>query len=56
VYRNLTSDEAKQTTTGRLLKRAAIGLTAVGLAGWLWGRRKEQKAEEAPSTTPSPEA
>lgn len=56
VYRNLTSGEAKPTTTGRLLKRAAIGLTAIGVAGWLWGRRKEQKPEDAPSSTPSPEA
>lgn len=38
VYRRLTSDEQPSTTV-KLLKRAAVGLTALGIAGWLWGHR-----------------
>lgn len=37
VYRQLTGDEGSK---GHLLKRTAMGLTVLGLAGWLLGRRK----------------
>lgn len=43
VYRRLTSDEPQPSTTGKLLKRAALGLTAVGVLGWFWGRSTEPR-------------
>jgi hypothetical protein len=49
VYRRLTSGETTTWTAGRIFQRAAIGLTAVGIAGWLWGRTKEDKRGMAPA-------
>ncbi len=43
LYRRLTDGNERASTTARLLKRAAVGLTAVGIAGWLWGRTRQQK-------------
>jgi hypothetical protein len=41
VYRQLTGNRGEPaSTTGQLLKRAVFGLTAVGVAGWLWGRTR----------------
>lgn len=40
VYRQLTGNGKPESTTSRFLKRAAVGLTAVGIAGWLWGRSR----------------
>ena len=47
IYRQLTrAADEPPPTAGRLLKRAAVGLTAVGIVGWLWGRTRP----EAPSS------
>lgn len=43
IYRQLThAADEPPATTGRLLKRAAVGLTAVGIVGWLWGRTRPE--------------
>lgn len=36
AYRHLTTSEPTPSSGLRLLKRGVVGLTAVGLAGWLW--------------------
>ena len=38
VYRRLTQPETNDRGTAWFLKRAAVGLTAVGMAGWLLRR------------------
>jgi hypothetical protein len=43
MYKRLTSEEPAHSQTGRLLKRAALGLTAVGVLGWFLGRSSEQR-------------
>lgn len=48
VYRQLTTGEQPPSTTSRLLKRAAVGLTAVGLAGWLWKTRHQAPTIKPP--------
>lgn len=46
IYRQLTgAAEEPLPVTGRLLKRAAVGLTAVGLVGWLWGRKRHEESQ-----------
>lgn len=47
IYRQLTakSEAGTSLTTGRVLKRAALGLTALGVAGWVWGRAKSPGPE-----------
>ena len=40
IYRQLTNPEGHASTSGSLWKRAAVGLTAIGIAGWLWGRTR----------------
>jgi hypothetical protein len=43
IYRQLTgAADEPPATSGRLLKRAAVGLTAVGIVGWLWGRTRQE--------------
>jgi hypothetical protein len=42
IYRQLTRGDEQPSTAGRVLKRAAVGLTALGIAGWLWGRTRPQ--------------
>lgn len=50
IYRRLTGVDERPSAAGRLLTRAAVGLTAVGIARWLWGRAKHlQKPPVAPS-------
>lgn len=39
VYRQLTGDNPRK---GRWLKGTAVGLTALGIAGWLWGRSSKK--------------
>ena len=41
IYRQLTRGDDQPSAQGRLLKRAAVGLTALGIAGWLWGRAQQ---------------
>jgi hypothetical protein len=45
IYRQLVGGE-QGPPRGRLLKRAALGLTALGLAGWLWRRGRGREADE----------
>jgi hypothetical protein len=42
VYRQLTGDENNRSA-GHLLKRTAMGLTVLGLAGWFLGRRNPNR-------------
>jgi hypothetical protein len=51
VYRRLTQPETNEGGAGRLLRRAAVGLTAVGMAGWLW-RRSVRNADRTDQTSP----
>jgi hypothetical protein len=54
IYRQLTrAADEPPLTTGRLLKRAVVGLTAVGLVGWLWGRGRPEESQ--PSREAEPE-
>lgn len=39
VYRHLASGEERPSRGARLLKQGALGLTAVGVLGWLWSKR-----------------
>jgi hypothetical protein len=50
IYRQLTRPDEDRPAGGRFLKRAAVGLTALGIAGWLWGR---SKAPQKPDGTSS---
>jgi hypothetical protein len=45
VYRQLTGNGKPESTGSRFLKRAAVGLTAVGIAGWLWGRSRPKPGD-----------
>lgn len=47
IYRQITGIDAQPSATARLLKRAAVGVTAVGIAGWLWGRTRGQGSAPA---------
>jgi hypothetical protein len=47
VYRQLTGNGTPESTKSRFLKRAAVGLTAVGIAGWLWGRSRPKPDDPA---------
>jgi hypothetical protein len=50
IYRKLTGAGDEQPAGGRFLKRAAFGLTALGVVGWLWGQSK-QAHKPAPSAS-----
>jgi hypothetical protein len=39
IYRRLTTTEAAQPKGMQLLKKGVVGLAAVGVVGWLWGRK-----------------
>lgn len=39
TYRHLTSNDESSSRTLRRLKQGALGLTAVGVLGWIWSRR-----------------
>ena len=39
TYRHLTSNDESSSRTRRRLKQGALGLTAVGVLGWIWSRR-----------------
>jgi hypothetical protein len=43
MYRELTSPPSPERDPIRLLKRGALGLTAIALAGWLWQRTEARK-------------
>jgi len=48
TYRELLTQEPKSSTVGRWLRRGAMGVAAVGVAGWIW-RLNAGQQEEAPS-------
>ena len=48
IYRQLTNPDEHIGGSGRLLKRAAVGLTAIGIAGWLWGRSRPNPTQSHP--------
>jgi hypothetical protein len=52
VYRRLTQPDTNERGAGRLWKRAAVGLTAVGMAGWLWQRASVKSDDRRDRTTP----
>jgi hypothetical protein len=39
MYRRLTTGETTQPRGMQLLKKGVVGLAAVGVVGWLWGRK-----------------
>lgn len=39
AYRRLTSGDVAQPRGRHLLKKGVVGLAAVGVVGWLWGRK-----------------
>jgi hypothetical protein len=47
VYRDLISPKPAAPKGVRLLAQSALGVTALGLAGWIW-RRKTDGKNEAP--------
>jgi len=51
AYRALLNSESRPSTTRRLLKQGALGLTAVGLIGWFvrQNRAREARASESRS-------
>lgn len=52
VYRELLgADEGEGSKARPLLKRGAIGLATISLAGWLWRRHSRQKPELSQSST-----
>ena len=53
VYNRLVNPEPPAPSKGRqLLKQGVIGLTAVGLVGWVWRNRKGLPTERPLSLTP----
>lgn len=55
VYRQLTHPEERQSTTGKLVKRTAMGLTALGIAGWLWGQTRPSPKPAEPNPVDPPD-
>lgn len=52
AYATLAGADAPPSKKGRLLKRSVIGLSVIGLVGWIWKRsRKEADATSSPPTT-----
>lgn len=43
VYRELVAPDSPASRRGRLLKRSALGITTLALAGWVWRRNKDRK-------------
>lgn len=52
IYRQLINTDEPTPKSGRLLRQAIIGVTTLGLAGWVWQRSKSQKDDAAPSGRP----
>ena len=50
IYRRLTQTDEQPHRGGRLLKGAAFGLTALGVAGWLWGRQTRPRQQDDPTS------
>ena len=56
IYRRLTDPESQPSTTAQVLKRAFVGLTAVGIAGWIWGRTRQPGARAGDGTSSQDES
>jgi hypothetical protein len=49
TYRQLLGVDHRQPTTRmQWVKRGAVGLAAVSVLGWLWGRRGGESGPESP--------
>jgi hypothetical protein len=48
TYRRLTSGEAAPATGRHLLKKGVVGLAALGVVGWLWGRKDAEPGKHPP--------
>lgn len=52
AYATLAGADAPPSKKGRLLKRSVIGLSVIGLVGWVWKQsRTEADATSSPPTT-----
>jgi hypothetical protein len=49
VYRELLNPDPRPSTARRLLKHGALGLTAVGLIGWLVRQNRSRESRETQS-------
>lgn len=47
VYRELIEPSSSTTTRGRLLKRGAVGISVLALAGWLLRGKDNEKPSES---------
>jgi hypothetical protein len=55
-YRRSPANDDKQDWTGQLMKRAAVGLAAASVAGWLWRRTtRPDHIDEPPVPRSEPE-
>jgi hypothetical protein len=50
VYRRLTTGEAPQHRGRQLLRKGVVGLAAVGVVGWLWGRQEAEPTRQRRKT------
>ncbi len=50
AYRHLSADAPGPSRTGRRVTQGVLGLTALGLAGWLW-----RSSKPTPRPSPPPE-
>jgi hypothetical protein len=53
VYRQLLDGNRQRPAVTRWIKRGALGLAAVSLAGWAWSRRGENDQERPAAAGPS---
>lgn len=51
ALRRLTAPEPAQPRGRQMLKRGMVGLAALGVAGWLWGGRKDGETGSAARRT-----
>lgn len=45
VYRELVAPGSSGSRRGKLLKRSALGITTLAVAGWVWRRNKDRKVD-----------
>jgi hypothetical protein len=51
-YRRLTSSEPPPVRGRQLLKKGVVGLAALGVVGWLWGRNEANGGAAKPPEQP----
>jgi hypothetical protein len=51
VYRELIEPPSSTPPRGRLLKRSAVGISVLAVAGWLWRRNESDKNSRSKSPT-----